>query len=452
MTRRSALAAVSIVLLGSSPGILSAQDSQYWTLQYGPVAELLGGVVVGTTRDLSATYYNPGALALAKDPSVIASVHSFEYTNVTAATVPPLLDFADSDLGPSPSLFAVALPRKWTGSHTVAFSALRRQEFDLRTDNWQVTPSGHAGGESLFDQNLKETWAGLTWAHGVGERFGLGVTTYLAYRGHRARKEVSGAITTSPTQGASGLLVEDFDSKNYRLLWKAGLSTQRETWDLGLSVTTASVRLLGSGSASYVRSAVGADLGGGPVVSVDLQHHDDLQSSYQSPWSIAGGAGYRRGKNGLHATVEWFGSVHGFDVLDTSSLADDPGAADLVKRLHQQAKSVVNFGVGYQRTVSDRFSCYAAFTSDFTFADKENAATNALSTWDIYHLAAGTSFTLASVKLTLGAAYAFGNDTRSFTALVVPPSGAPVLTPLPLEVKYSRLRVLFGFDFSRGGP
>jgi len=49
----------------------AARTRSNWTLQYGPVAELLGGVVVGTTRDLSATYYNPGAPALAKDPSDI---------------------------------------------------------------------------------------------------------------------------------------------------------------------------------------------------------------------------------------------------------------------------------------------------------------------------------------------------------------------------------------------
>ena len=443
-----AFGALTIVTLCLCPAILRGQDSQYWTIQYGPVAELLGGVVVGTTRDLSATYYNPGALALAKDPSVLASVSSFEYTRITATSIPPILDFQDSNITPSPSLFAFALPKSWTGRHTVAFSALTRQDMDLRVDNWQVTPSHQAGGESLFDQSLNENWFGVTWAHSVGEQIGLGVTTYAAYRGHRARKEVSAEAALSATQGAAGLLVEDFDYSNYRLLWKVGISTQRRAWDLGLSLTTASVRLFGTGSASYTRSTVGADLGSGPAVSVAVQHQDDLESRYESPWSIAAGGGYRKGQNVFHATVEWFGKVEGFDVLDTSSFASDPAAADLLKRLHQQAKSVVNFGVGYERKVSDRLSCYGAFTTDFTFADEQESGTNSLSTWDIYHLSAGTSLAIAGVKLTLGAEYATGKDTRSFTALVVPPEGAPALASLPLEVKYSRFRVLLGFDFS----
>ena len=120
-----------------------------------------------------------------------------------------------------------------------------------------------------------------------------------------------------------------------------------------------------------------------------------------------------------------------------------------MKRLQQKAKSVVNFGAGYQRTVNERFSYYAAFTTDFTFAEKDEAATNALSTWDIYHVTAGASVLTHSVKLTMGAAYAFGSDQRSISTLLVPPGGAPVLTPTPFDVKFSRVRVLIGFDFGR---
>ena len=442
-------ARLSVALLLLFPAAAAAQDSQYWNLQYGPVAELLGGVVVGSSRDLSATFYNPGALALTKDPSLLASVESFEATWITAKTVPPTLDFAHTRVRPSPTLFAFALPRSITGNHTLAISGLTRQDFDLRVDNWQLTPSGRGGAESLFDQSMNENWFGLSWAHPVGETFGVGLTTYAVYRGQRTRRELSGQVALSPTQGAAGLVVEDFDYENYRLLWKAGFSTQRKSWDAGLSVTTGSVGLFGSGSASFTRAAVGADLGSGPSVSVAVQHQEDLASHYETPWSVAGGGAYRRGRNSFHGTVEWFASVGAFDVLDTSGFASDPAADGLRKRLHQQAKSVVNFGVGYQRTVSERFSYYGAFTTDFTFANKNESATNALSTWDIYHLTAGTSLVVRSVKLTMGAAYAFGSDSRSISTLIVPPSGGPVLTPIPFEVKSQRIRLLVGFDFGR---
>jgi hypothetical protein len=439
----------SICLAAILPAFAHAQDSQYWNLQYGPVAELLGGAVVGSTRDLSATFYNPGALALTHDPSLLASVESFEATWIRAKAEPPVLDFDNLHVRPSPSLFALAVPRKWTGSPTLADSGLTRQDFDLRLDNWQTAPNNQGGGELLFDQSMNENWFGLSWAHGIGRDYGIGLTTYVAYRGQRTRREVSASVATSPSQGGAGLLVEDFSFSNYRLLWKAGFSTQRESWDAGLTVTTRSLGLFGSGTASFTRSAVGADLGSGPSVSVAARHVEDLASSYESPWSVAAGGAYRRGQNSFHGTVEWFLPVAGFDVLDPTPFAADPAAAGLLKRLHSQAGHVVNFGVGYQRTSSQRVSYYAAFTTDFTFANKDDSATNSLSTWDIYHVTAGTSLMVNNVKLTMGAAYAFGADNRSVSALVIPPGSVPVLTPISLEGKFSRIRVLIGFDFGR---
>jgi hypothetical protein len=97
--------------------------------------------------------------------------------------------------------------------------------------------------------------------------------------------------------------------------------------------------------------------------------------------------------------------------------------------------------------VSDRFSYYSAVTTDFTFADKDDSAANSLSTWDIYHLTAGASFVLGSVTLTMGGAYAFGSDARTVTTVAVAPGAPPVLVASPLEVNFSRIRLLLGFDF-----
>ena len=65
------------LVLGS--GVARAQDTQYWTQQYGTRAELLGGAVVGSFLDLSATFYNPGALAMMERSAVLLSANAFEY-------------------------------------------------------------------------------------------------------------------------------------------------------------------------------------------------------------------------------------------------------------------------------------------------------------------------------------------------------------------------------------
>ena len=50
------------LLVVAAPAL--AQDTHYWSIQYGPVGQLVGGQLIGGVNDLSATFYNPGALAL----------------------------------------------------------------------------------------------------------------------------------------------------------------------------------------------------------------------------------------------------------------------------------------------------------------------------------------------------------------------------------------------------
>src|SRR5436309_10034701 len=56
--------ALGAVALGVSSGATAlAQDANYWSTAYGTRAQLLGGVVTGSSGDISSVYYNPGALA-----------------------------------------------------------------------------------------------------------------------------------------------------------------------------------------------------------------------------------------------------------------------------------------------------------------------------------------------------------------------------------------------------
>ena len=70
ITRSATVAVVALLALASR---VAAQDSQYWSIQYGPVGQLVGGQVIGGVPDRSATFYNPGALALRNETSYLLS-------------------------------------------------------------------------------------------------------------------------------------------------------------------------------------------------------------------------------------------------------------------------------------------------------------------------------------------------------------------------------------------
>ena len=67
--------ACALLLCGSA----AAQDSHYWSEEYGTRSELLGGAVDGSPQDLSTTFYNPGGLTRLETQSFLLSAQAFEY-------------------------------------------------------------------------------------------------------------------------------------------------------------------------------------------------------------------------------------------------------------------------------------------------------------------------------------------------------------------------------------
>ena len=123
----------------------AAQDSQYWDIQYGPVGQLLGGQVVGSTRDLSATYYNPGGLALGEDPDFLLSVQAFKRQDLTSKPVEggAYLDNSDTESGDaSRASWPSRPPRAGSGRRRASPSRLL-----TRQEAVQLTKQRFAGNE-----------------------------------------------------------------------------------------------------------------------------------------------------------------------------------------------------------------------------------------------------------------------------------------------------------------
>ena len=64
---------------------VTAQDAHYWNIQYGTRSTLLGGAVIGSVSDLSATFYNPGAVALFPDQSFVLSARVYQVESISIA-------------------------------------------------------------------------------------------------------------------------------------------------------------------------------------------------------------------------------------------------------------------------------------------------------------------------------------------------------------------------------
>jgi hypothetical protein len=441
--------AIAVVALLLVPRAAFAQDTNYWTIQYGPVGQLVGGQLIGGVPDLSATFYNPGALSLRNESSYLLSTESVQLQSVSTQAKPgqEVLNTSSSAFGAAPSLLAGVLP-KWLGEHnSLAWSFLTRQKLEVRLGARLTDPvpgeGVHSASESYVDERLEEDWAGLTFAHPLSSSLGLGVTWYGIYRGQRSRKELSFQAVRADAAALDASGVSDFDYSHYRMLLKLGLAWQSKVWNLGVSLTTASLGLFGSGKAGYTVSVAGTDVygNGRPAPAIlSTSTLTDLASDYRSPWAVGFGASRQIGRTRVYASAEWYAPVERFTVLTGAQEAS--GAT-----LGQQLRGVFNAGLGVQRVVTGYVSVYGAFHTDYTASTGNPSADVGISDLDLYHVSGGLSFRVRDNHFTLGASWAKGSKQRPLLS-PIPPQDLPQSgLDQDLSFHYSKITFLLGFVF-----
>ncbi|QSQ22177.1 hypothetical protein JY651_44805 [Pyxidicoccus parkwayensis] len=413
----------------------AAQDAHYWNRQFGNRAWMLGGALLGNPGDISSVYYNPGALSLVKSPRLELTGNVFEYSRLTVVDgLGAGKDLSTSSFSALPALLAGPLDFHFLGRARMAYSLLTRQGFDTRLsrqDLFQGTDLvGIPGLQSLsssvrVEHEVHEFWAGLTWSLPLGGHLGVGLTPFIAFRQQRAS-----FLSVSQGGGASGQSLDatfqrDYQLKHIRLLAKLGASYQEETWAVGLTVTTPSVGLAGSGEAGFERavSQQGFNLSIPSRVS-DLQKSAPVQ--FKSPLSVGVGGNRVFGATILHAAVEAFARVHTFRLVDTEPIVTSDSAEVLDGDIFHGFEPVVNVAVGVEHDLGRDVRVYLSAHTDFDAAESMPDAGSLLSDWDLYHAATGVYFPVARhARFMVGTDLAWGRRSTSRFADILAESGLP---------------------------
>jgi len=456
--RTAALAAVSLLAL--TP-LARAQDSHYWTNQYGTRATLLGGAVIGSVLDLSGTYYNPGGLSLIKDPETLMATKVFQYPVVTL--VGEDMEFVplhSRDPGPAPSLVAGTIRIRGLRDHWFGYSYVSRQEVRLglsvsATGSRDVLPDvlGDEDFATQFrlDEKLSESWLGLTWSAKVDKGIGVGVSQYFAIRTHRTSvQQVVEALTTAGHAGTA-LDARQYQYRHMRVLWKMGVACDFDPITLGLTLTTPSLSLFGFGSTGLNSAVAALDLDGDgqadDYLAADFSNH--LRPTYRSPFSLAAGMTVKFRNIRLYSSLEWFARQSPFTVLDAEEFAAQSTGEMLSTDVRHEAAPVLNLGVGLEWSYSHRFKGYASFTTDYS-AKKPGTETDlSLTDWNIHHIVTGAEFAIKSWQLTAGLGVSFGArgvgwrpdvfDQAALGDLWDPFAG--------LRFRYANYKAIIGFAF-----
>ena len=396
------------------------QDSHYWTNQYGSRATLLGGAVIGSVLDLSGTYYNPGGMSLVEEPHTLMAANVFQYPMVTLSRiVPGSVPLNRFSPGPAPVLLAGTLRIRGARNHWFGYSYVARQSVKLGISSTaagvrDVLPD-IAGGEDYvtqfrFDEKLSESWFGLTWSYKVSKHVGVGVTQYLAFRSHRAITHELVEALSQENRLAVAIGERQYSYYHFRALWKIGWACDFETITLGLTLTSPSLAIGGSGSTGVDSTMAGLDMNGDGVPDDFLaaDFHRRLPVTYETPFSVAAGMTFKIQKVRLYLSTEWFARVRPYTVVDSAPFAAQSTGEIISTDVTQELAAVLNWGAGLEWSYSPRFKGYASFTTDYS-AKKPGTSTNiSLTDWNIHHIVTGGEFLIKKSSVTVGVGFSFG--------------------------------------------
>jgi hypothetical protein len=436
-----------VILLGvlSLSKAVSAQDANYWTFQYGSRSTLLGGAVIGSVLDLSGTYYNPGAVSLIENPETILAAKVFEYPRYKLeGTLLNKIEMTSSTLGPAPSLVATNLKFDWLGDNNLVLSLLTR--FDLRYNlNHSNNFTAETGDvrdlivNARTQEEMGETWFGITWSQNYGHKMGIGFTPYVVFRSHNLYSASNFQTVSFQDEHFLAVNSREYEYDHYSLLLKTGITFDFIGQTIGLTVTTPRLGFYNNGSSGLNQTIDGVNPRGGEneISYVAANYQNDVNATFKSPWSTAIGTTFKIDRTNIYISAEWFSPISRYEVIPSQIFTSQIGSDTLSNEVTSEAQSVINFGIGIQHTFNNSYTINASFTSDFSASIRDSDTNLSIASWNIYHLMIGGSFNILEVEFTIGVGYAFGSDQ------VRPKSDAPSLVP-----EYSLAEIFNGTNFS----
>ncbi len=417
----------------------TAQDAHYWTYGYGPTGQLTEGTIVGGVRDLSAVFYNPGAVALLEQPRFTMTLTSVELGRLEApGAAGPSLDFESTIFDTVPAVIAGRIARRDGRPDQFSFAFFSRHDtdWDLGYNDARVSagsPSGVAGFGRVRER-VVEYWVGPSWSHRLSNTVSVGVSPFVSYRAQRNRRTITAEVLSSGAVAAA-FVGREYEYNHVGVLGKLGVAWRPGPLELGATVTTPRARLWSNGKA--VLNATLAGIDGVPFVAATKQ--DGLASTYRSPWSAAGGATWRGARTALHTTAEWFAAVDPYSILEPEAAPVAGSSATVPMTYGGAAKSVVNFGAGLEQKVGDTTTLYAgAARSNSSWREESET----LASWDLNETTVGISFERFGSRIAFGVGYAWG--ASDLPRPIAPPSDTG--SQEPVEANFTRWTFSLGFS------
>ncbi len=458
---------------------VAAQDTQYWTQQFGTRSALMGGAVVGGVKDNTAIFYNPGGMGFIDTTSVSinANLYRFENINIENA-LGQTKGFKSAGFTSFPVLVsgmvATRNPRLKLGYGLVvpvdfSFKATARVDGDYAVVPDDESPGLESFiGQVAFNSRVNETSVGLAIGYRLGQHFSIGLTNLFSLHSQSFTKASLSRfyLNTTDRRLVSSDVIQNFSYNSFRYNARLGLTWLSKNVSIGLVATSPGLRMFGKGVVAVDITANDIKYNGNRIDLLANDRQGKLKADFKSPFMVAAGINIRFHRSEIGVATQYNAAQDVYDVLQAKPAAfvRPPEiypnlGSDEFMRVKGGAKAVWNVSVGYEYLLSDVVTLNASVRSDRSYFDKDVLATRGIkptiSTWDIYHFVGGATLRSRRSTLSLGVLIGSGKDNnREQEGNLSTPSednflsGSTTIT----QATYHSIGLLIGFTFNFKKP
>lgn len=453
---------------------LAAQDTHYGTQQFGTRSALLGGAVVGGTRDNSMIFYNPAAVAFIDSSSFSINANVYQVENTEIKNIL-------TDVETFKSLQLTSVPLLTSGqfktkipNFRVSYGIFSPVAFQFRgqarlSDLYPVVDDAESPGGELFTgdeilfSRLRELNVAIGVSYKLGDHWAIGLTNIVAVRSQNYNRAIASYFTLNNAERTlvHTSLTQSMNYFNVRYMPKLGLAYSGANWSWGATVTGPGVRVLGTGAVGVDLVATNVKVGTEPRQTVAANNRQTkLKSYFKSPYSVATGFELHLGKMRYLASAQYFGKQSIFSIMHGTNppYVNPTSAAILVNngdllQVQSAARAVVNIAVGLERDLNERWRLAASVRSNPSYYDpallQATGIKPDITTWDLYHASAGVTIRKERSSMSLGLTAGFGRDNdRSDQYLPLPQETNFFKSPISTtQATYTSLGVLVGYNY-----
>ena len=435
-----------LLLIGISFQQAIAQDSHYWSSNYGPGGFMTPGASIADTKDSGVFFYNPALLAVRPKTALefSGSLYQFESNRIIDA-LGRGKDLKSVSGGVSPQMHSGSFELKNNERLVLAYALIhthilndrvnQRQDarINVLNDAYSPGPEYYIGQFSEINQ-VSEISGAFSAGYKLSEKLFIGASLELPIRKQSFDLEYSGRALQNLPTGSDVLFppltntesVYRVDYTQVSLKPKIGIAYNQARHHFGLLVTLPLTPIFSQGT--LMSDNVVTDLRltptTDPINFLANTRQEKLKTNYKTPLSIAAGYSYDFRRSQFYVSAEYFAKINDYNVLTPRNdyfIRPDTGSANTstqaLLKFKDVRKAVVNVAAGFSFPVKPSVTGYVSVRTDFSYADEKSFAdedgyVSYTTNWNTYHAQIGANIRRPKFSFRPGLLLSYGTTNK----------------------------------------